>query len=329
MNNFNIDITDFKNIESLLNINKNIERLYTKLGQLEIENKTYTKEYTQLLEYISFIIEAEDKIYKESNLDTTKKLSWLKFLRNIYDKNNSVLIRINNYIFANLIGSCKRLIELPDKELSNILIMSGIKATINKDKKEEICKLIIVKEAIQKDLWKVFLSSIQRNINNPKQRMFKETLIKAKYDAIFFNKDLEISLINKKFNITNNPLIISNFRREILEMDVTTYQNIKDVLCTQMITNEISDLLNINDYDYNNVEKASLSIIKESMIKSCLLFISDEKINEINEHFYKLIGERKDNEMPSNNISKEIINNCFKSVKEEKTNIKILSKISL
>lgn len=326
MENFNITKKDLEQIEAILRNNKNIERLYDKLYNLEIQGKKNTEEYTKLLEYISIVIEVEDKLYNEANLTPKKILSWINFLKTTIDKSNAIVQRIINTLFRKITNNYNVLINLSNKELSNVLKISGIRLTDKNPKKEEICKCIMLKESIQKDSYYTFISFLEENINDPKQKMFSEYLTKSKYDAIFQNKNIETYALKNNLNIPIYPYIISPLIRDILNINPILYKNIKDSIGNKIVTNQIYKILEIKDEEYNNLNIAAAQVIRENMIKSYFIFMSDEKISDINHEFHEFIEDNDYEQLfPNNNISKNIIINIFKGIKQYRKKIKILS----
>ena len=78
--------------------------------------------------------------------------------------------------------------------------------------------------------------------------------------------------------------------------------------------------------NYNNIETTSIGVIRECMIKSCLVLMSDEGINKEKELLNELLSDKEYNIIfPNSNISENIIINCFKNITEEKNKIKRLS----
>ena len=109
MMDFNIEETDLEQIESLLKINTNIDRLYNKICDLEINGKSDTEEYKKIIEYLNIFIEGEEKIYNDSSVTGEKLLSWAKFLfiqkrQNCFDiKENIMIQNYDNRIYSRII----------------------------------------------------------------------------------------------------------------------------------------------------------------------------------------------------------------------------------
>lgn len=338
MMDFNIEETDLEQIESLLKINTNIDRLYNKICDLEINGKSDTEEYKKIIEYLNIFIEGEEKIYNDSSVTGEKLLSWAKFLfiqkrQNCFDIKENIMIqnydnriysRIIHTILSKLSQNYSNLINLSNKELINIMTMSGMNIT-KKLNNDDISKRIIIKNYIEDDIYYSFLSLLQEQIEDTSQRIFREKIIIAKYNTIFINKDIESYLLKNNFIIKTNTYISSNIIADLLQ-DQNLNTLSKNVLGATIVNEEIYELLEITDIEYNNITKATTSILRQCMINASLLFISDDTIEEIR----NIINEYIKNEeyeiiYPNSTISNNLIDNCFKNVRSNKEKMKILS----
>lgn len=338
MKNFNLNKTDLEQLEAILRNNKNIERLYKKLYTLEIEDKKETLEYTKLLDYLSIVIEVEDKLYKEANLTLEKALSWAKLLFNCKPNNsfitienimkqnydNLIISRIINKLLTIITQNNHELLMCQNKELTNIMTMLGINV-LKIDKKHTLCKSITMKNIIENNIYYTFLSILQEDIENPLQKTFKEKLIIAKYNTLLVNKNIEAYLLKNNFNIQINTYIDSESTSELLQINKQLYQIVKNTIACALANKQIYKLLEINDTDYNNIEKTTSSILRQCMMKAALIFLTKEEINNINNNLQNYINNDEYQTSHTNNtISTYLINNCIKNITTSKTKIKTL-----
>ena len=336
---FNIERNDLEQIESLLRITTNIDKLYTKLCKLEIENKKDTDEYTKNIHYLSILIEEETKLYNKLNLTFNKTVSWINFLLNIKQINginlretlltqnydNHIIIRILNNLTLNISKDYNKLINLSNENLEIVMKLIGIKISISSPK-DIICKCIISKIAIENDIHYAYLSFLQEEIHNPKQTSLRDKLITNKYNTAFINRDIESYTLTNNFNIKTNNFIISNIVPELLEINQLTYKNIQDLIGCTISSNEIYELLEISDLDYCDITKVTTSVLRQCMINSAFLFMSGEKISDINYEFHEYTDDKEYLEIhPNSNISYNLIINSFNSIKENRAKTKILS----
>lgn len=329
MRNFSINKKDLEEIERLLRITTNINKLYKKILELEINNKKNTIEYSKYLEYLSIFLEEEEKIYNKIDINTL--LSKIKFLYdhkrlNSFDiienimltkYNDNILTRIITTLLSKITNNYNELSKLSNKELTNIMIMFGMNKTKNLTS-EEIIKRILIKNMIEKDILLVFLVNLQKQINTHNKKTLKNNLIEVKYNLAFINKDIERYLLLNKFNIEESTYSLSTIN--LLGIEENIYTLSKDVLSVTITNNQIYELLEISDIDYNNINKVTTVILRECMLNASLTFTSDGMIEEIKATTKEYI-ENEEYELihSNNNISKNIIDNCINNIKEKKT----------
>ena len=112
---------------------------------------------------------------------------------------------------------------------------------------------------------------------------------------------------------------------ELLLINKELYRRIKDTIGSAIVNNQIYELLEISDIEYNDIVKASSSVLRQNMMKAAFLFVSDEKINDLNYDFHEYIENNEFNEIqPNHNISSNIIMHSFTSIKDNKSKTQIL-----
>jgi len=339
MRNFSINKEDLEYIERLLKINTNINKIYSKLCTLEIEGKKSTEEYTKQLEYLSIFIEEEEKLYNKPNITTTRLLSWAKFIfeqkrlnsfdikENLMNQNydNKILTRVINTILSKITKNYNNLVNLSNKELINIMTMFGMNIT-KKLSNDDISKRIIIKNNIENDIYRAFLSLLQEQMETPNQKLFKNNLITAKYNTIFINRNIESHLLTNNFTININTYINSDIVSDLLQIEKELNTLSKNILGVTIANQEIYELLEISDIDYNDITKVTTSILRQCMLNASLLFISDDMIEEIKNIINEFIQDIEyENIHPNNTISNILINNCFNTIKKNKEKMKTLS----
>lgn len=329
MRNFSINKKDLEEIERLLRITTNVDKLYKKLLELEIDNKKYTIEYSKHLEYLSIFLEEEEKLYNKIEVNTLlskikflydhKRLNSFDIIENIMIKKNddNILIRVITSLLSKITNNQKELTKLSNKELTNIMIMYGMNKT-KKLSNEEIIKRIVLKNITENDILYTFLYQLQKQTNMHNQKTVKNSLIEVKYNLAFINKNIERYLLSNKFNIEENIYTLSTLN--LPNIDEKLYTLSKDALSVTIANNQIYELLEINDIDYNDINKVITVILRECMLNSSLTFISKDMIEEI-KIITKEYIENEEYEFihSNNNISKILINNCLNNTKENKS----------
>lgn len=317
---FNIDTKDLKLIESLLKNNTNIDKLYSKLCTFELEGNK--EQYQKHLEYLSIYLECEEKIYKEANLSIKKALSWIYLLNE--KSNNKIVYRILNNLFLRIITDYNELSSLSYYELQYISKLLSIKAENTNE--DTMCKCIVLKETVEKNLYYTFLNFLELYIQSTTNKELKEKLVLGKYNTLFTNPKIEKLTFSDNFNILPTPHIIEDVPKELLPLNNDLYRSVKDLISYTIANNEIHELLKISDSDYTDNEKIILSIFRKSMLRASFQIMSDEKIGDLNYGFHEYTeSEKYKNEHEEDHISYNLIIHCFNEIKKDKKKRKILS----
>lgn len=318
----NLTYEDFKQIESLLKNNTNIDKLYSKLYTLELEGHKDTEEYKKHLEYLSMFLEFEEKIYKEANLSIKKTLSWINFLNQ--KSNNKIVARILYNLFTRITKSYNELLTIPNSQTEEITKLLSINAM--GPNKETICKCIVLKETIEKNLYLPFLNFIEAYIQNNTNKELHENLLSGKYNTLFTNPKIEKIALSNNFTISPIPHVIEEIPKEIDNINVELYKNIKDLISYTIAEGEIYHLLEISDFEYNDISKTTISVFRQCMLRSAFQIMSDEKISDLNFSFHEYVeSENYQESHPNNDISYNLIVHNFKEIKKDKNKRKILS----
>lgn len=318
----NLDTNDFKKIESLLKKVTNIDKIYEKLYTLEIEGKKDTEEYEKHLEYLLIFLECEEKIYKEANLSITKALSWIYFLNEKSD--NKIVVRIIYNLFSLITANYNKLASLSHEELQYIAKALSINASgTNKD---TIAKCIVLKDNIEKNLYYTFLNFLESNIESTTNIELKNNLIAGKYNTLFTNPKIEKLVLSNKFDISPIPHVIEDAYTILSPLNNDLYRCVKDLISHTIATGEISELLKMNDTDYNDIQKTTTSTYRECMLRAAFQIMSDEKISDLNFNFHEYIESKNyQNDHPNDHISYNLIIHHFNEIKTDKIKRKTLS----
>lgn len=319
--NFNINIDDLRRMESLLGNNTNIDKLYTKLYTFELEDKKDSEEYKKHLEYLSIFLEFEEKTYKEANLTIDKALSWISFL---YQKSdNKIISRILYNLFSRLTIKYNELQRLTLEEVQNIASLFSVK--VFGTNKETICKCIILKDTIEKNLYYTFLNFLQKHIETINNNELRHNLIVGKYTTLFTNPKIEKIALKNNFDISPTPEIIEEIPIELLPLNDSLYRFVKDLISSTIAEGQIKELLKISDADYNDILITTASIYSQSMLRAAFQIMSDDKIDELNYNFNKYTKSEEYLKCHQNDhISYNLIIHNFKEINNDKKKRKIL-----
>jgi len=323
-------------IESFIKSSHNIKNIYEKLEQLDINNLKNSQEYIYLINKLKQEINVENNKYKNANLTTEQKTKIIELLASnpnssrkdnidtiINQQDNDLITR---RVFNILINQTVTNIDYTKNNIPTELLefINAYNIPINDNKiNKEINNYTQIQLAISNDINLVFLSILQDNLNLWKYSQYKNNLLKSFYSTIFINKNIEEQLINNNFNIDNNVYISSKLINDLLKSNSTIYNIISSILVEPQLDSHISNLLKIKDTEYNYPSINIYSILTECYIRSLLTFLTNERVQYLKKKFHYLTVNPTYSK--DNRNSQEIIINCFKNIKQDKSKKRIIS----
>jgi len=323
-------------IESFIKSSHNIKNIYEKLEQLDINNLKNSQEYIYLINKLKQEINVENNKYKNANLTTEQKTKIIELLASnpnssrkdnidtiINQQDNDLITR---RVFNILINQTVTNIDYTKNNIPTELLefINAYNIPINDNKiNKEINNYTQIQLAISNDINLVFLSILQDNLNLWKYSQYKNNLLKSFYSTLFINKNIEEQLINNNFNIDNNVYISSKLINDLLKSNSTIYNIISSILVEPQLDSHISNLLKIKDTEYNYPSINIYSILTECYIRSLLTFLTNERVQYLKKKFHYLTVNPTYSK--DNRNSQEIIINCFKNIKQDKSKKRIIS----
>jgi len=326
-------------LESILQISTNVSNELERLCTLEIGGLKDSPVYRQALYELIRTINIENEKLKSTELSYSTCDKFIKFLSNqtklpIFDVKPTTSItnakhknikRVINILTSLMINKT----DFHNNILNENLTKQILNLRFSKNKEtlmQSLMHSVKIQTAIDTDINSMFLSILEDEINkqlNPKYRL---ELIKAKYCIATTNKELETFLIETKFNIPNTIYINSKITTQLLQEGEKSYNFIRFAQLKSKAKIEISKLLNIKDSEYNNQNRYINSIITSCYIRALLSLMTNEEIHDFNQEFHNHI-ESPDylKEHLTDRISENIIINCFKCFKYDKSKTRILS----
>lgn len=323
-------------IEGFLKSSHTIKKIYEKLEQLDINNHKNTKEYITHISKLKQEMNKENSKYKNANLTTEQKMKIIELLTdnsNSSKKENINIIinqqdkdlitrRVVNILVNQTISNIDYTKKNIPNELLELLDTHNISINDNESYKE-IKNYSKIQLAISNDINLVFLNILYENLNLWKYSEYKNNLLKSFYSTSFINKNIEKQLINNNFNINNNIYITSKLTNDLLKSNSTIYNTITSLLVEPQINSHITNLLNIKDNEYNYPSINIYSVLTECYIRSLLTFLPNDRLYYLKKYFHYLLTNH--NYFKDNKNSQEIIINCIKNIKHDKSKKRIIS----
>lgn len=331
---------DYEFINSLIKTTTSIESLYKKMYDLEVSGKKDTDDFSKILDYLNMAIEVEDKLYQEANLSYLQCIALADYLLEdrlpegflndtesimgqSYD--NRVLRRILSILVHRIISDHQSVREMLPNEVIDLMKQLGMP---NPDKlvSQVIYSSIELQKAFERDIFNGYLAILQEFIASNVYKNFRNDLIRSKYNTSFINKQIENDMISSKFDIPDTFYVNSRFVADLTQTDLELYKMLKNLYGVKESTKQISEVIEIGDMDYSDSKKAITSILRQCLMRSAFLLMSDEVISDVNYEFHEFVEDKKYlDRHPHDRISEQLIVNCFKAIKRDRNKPSVLS----
>lgn len=330
---------DFEQIDNLIRVTFSIDNLYTQMYNLEINGKKDTEEYKKLLDCLNKYIATEKKLYNNNNnLNYEKCVAWVTYLvkdrlpsyppNNIdtiatQDYSNRIIKRILNILESKIISDNNNVKYLIPKEVVEKLKETEIPERVISESANNSVAILC---ALERDLINTYLTILQELILKDDYRSFRSQLINSKYNAAFFNKDIETKLLSSNFDIPDTLYIDSKLVADLHGLTTETYEKIKESYYTKISARQVSEVVEMGDMDYSDLTKATTSIIRQCLMRAAFSLMNDETLSEVNYLFHEFIEDKNYlDRHPSDRISQQLIVNCFNSIKQDRKKHNTLS----
>jgi len=330
---YKFDSKEIEKINRIIGITTSIDETYTGLYKLELEGKKNTDEYKKLFDYLKSLKNIENNLYNDENLTMKKCSVWANYIlsnkvhKNFFDGIEGIIIRDQKYrVFMRILGILKKKViydannitRLMPKEMTDLIKNQNI-PNIDKLTNYAIKSNIDINKAIDKDTFNGFLLFLQEFTDDDKYLNIKDELLQTKYDISFIDIDVENDMINNTFNIQNILYEYARFTADLYQIPLEALNMVKNSNGSRNALIQISEIIEIKDEDYNNKEKLVTSILRQCLLRTSLLSLTDNMIDDVNFKFHEIIDcPEYLSKNPQNDISENIIKNCFKGIKKDR-----------
>lgn len=283
MNEFELGEQIFEDLKPIFKLYELKETIYSDLLDLELCGDFGGYEYKKNIKLLGLLNNQIESKLKQKNYSTAQIIYFLGYLRSSYleqdeghivtqvlEDEDKTYLRIYDYFFE------KGLDDLLNCGNENLEIYIKFK-----DGREESLENHTVREYVNKDINRSFLTLLQDEIENPKNEDVLYDLLFAKYNLIYLNPEIENELISSNFKIGHLIPTTSSFYLNFMGLD---YTSSKDVLLEEIdvLTNGISNITN-DEYKH---DKGGI-IVLSSFLRANLFLLEQEKIEELNVNYYE------------------------------------------
>ena len=303
---------DFENLEMLEKITSVIAKLYDELCILSINNKLDTKEYQDKLDKLQISLEAEKIQYDSMNLNYFRIICFLEYINTQIKKDTKESIIDQNYDNKINYRILKNLLQIlhGDSKLYRQFAQDAIEiGAYDIDKIEEETSLQM---ALERDINYLFVSNLEKLINNDEYLEYKKQLIMTKFLWAFIESDITIiencNLLTQisMFDSVSESYSMPDFEKEDFINDTQEHvllENIKKLLKKE---------------DKKNTRKKDLIklLLRQTYINAYLEIFNIKKLIEIQEKTEKIISDN--NLMSTNSEASSLVIDSIKGTISDK-----------
>ena len=319
---------DYKKINKIIDINYNIISLYKDLICLDSNDNYDSVEYNNLYNKLREYIYKEDNLYKELYDKTYIAYAMCEYMSSNFkftadkDYTDSELIFLR--IFKNLCDCFLLTEEYIDDNLDMFFTRAGMQCDLGDLILNDKMTLMLYLNYFKEDLNNGYINFIEEYINefNGNYNVCC-ALVNEKYYKLMLNKGLEKRFLKNKIR-NNNIDISSNFIYDLDICNESVCRSLTYIYNNYNVLDGISNILAIDDLDYEDNSNTIVAIKYQAIIRTCLLFMDDDTIMDVNDSFHEHIDNNKDKNV-NNTISQRIILDCFKKVKKDKLKKRVIS----
>lgn len=337
---YSMNEEDYELVDSIIQVTNSINTLYKKLFELEINNLKDTDEYRKYIQYLNMAIELENSYYdKLTTLQGIKILNFLVYDKfpenNLSDIESIILRKTDDPIIRRILVALDYLLENYQQENFEQLFKISEQDVMFKD--EDLDKLpdsfvyayygltdelylkllrnkYVVDNVHQEEILKNFLVFVEEIKQDKGNSKYKNELIKVKYDISFNNKNVEQTLLDNNFNMEKPLIYSSNHYLDIVGLEKDIYNLLKDYRGFKLSVNQIDELLRIKDLDYEKEDNQLIALLRNTILRSIFLSLSDECVTHINKQY----KEENISNSEQMKISKEILLKTFGKIKKDR-----------
>lgn len=317
-------------MEALIRITESIEETYSKMIELEKENKTESEEYQRLVTCLKTTVNVERNIISNADLDNNtlkeleEKLTSLgyKETENLTDTIiNNVEHNTNDLIYQRIIVRLKaksfRNAELTltegYKQLLPKEIIESQDFTIDENSKEIYNQIIEINFSLRRDMSLFLYKILNDKIKEEQNVETRNYLIDYKYSLIKLDSNLETMLLESSFKPLENICMVSPLIARILNAPTDLLEVQKRILANLTSQYEIISITKSFDYHYDTPVLKTAIIFRSLVLKSSIEFLNQEDFKELYNSIVSLLESEyyKSTSFSQKNLA--TIKECFNS----------------
>lgn len=340
-NSFEYDEKIIEYTKRLFRITEVIDGIYERLYNLEISGNKNSDKYNKAIRDLNIALEVESSIYSEITYDSNIINSIINYIlaTEVLDKYESASIsllsqknfykiprRIINNLFERVHNNKNFLPNEPENKIVGVKQSGSIYYCLN-----NIDLSFEINNAFINEIFILFLNILEEYIENEKVSHLSVDLMKIKYDLSFVIKRIETKLISENFDVKNSSLFLSDYMKNYLDLIEDEFELLKQQFLEIEIYEQIPNLLNIHDYEYNKAKKMIASLLRCAYLRAGLLLLNEEEHAEVKDYIPEYMLEEEYKPYENEKIGIKFIMYVINSTNEDrnrylKKNIYVMEK---
>ena len=289
-------------IEEILKVYYQINSIYNNLYKLEYDDKKDSVEFIELLDVLKILILQEkdlfDKLY--SQFDDLYEYQ-------VFDNGDPFVKRLNDFM--------------------NFYEALNCRINDNDSKEEMDDKIYNMKcgklyKSCSRNIFLVYLSFLQEYIDDSNYSYMKDKILAFKYYNGFINHDVEGSLVDFNCDINKVNYVNVYLIAESLGIDINMCDNVIIDCFKDTIEVTVSQILSMNDIDYNDVNKYAMVINNQAMLRAGLALLGQYDFDKNRQWLLDIISRLSTND---NQISVSLVNSIIGGITKDSTRVMKIS----
>ncbi len=270
-----------ENIQTLLAVTSSINETYTKLDELEANDKKENSEYKSYIASLKSSLELEKSIYERfpNDLDVLSKIEyvindnkdyWLNFnlqenIDAILNHNNYIKLRIHLKLFNKMLGikNAEFIINTNDKDVLN---------------KQSTRSILIINATVIRDFLNTLVVILNSYLNDPKYNVIKNLLLDVKYGISYLYEEIENDFLENNFNINSDLYWVANVVADYYQLDTQKLKAIQRGTVYNLYVNKINNIIKISLDENSDKQEIFDYVIGEILVRVSLILFGDKTV---------------------------------------------------
>lgn len=314
------EICDEK-IDDIYKLACSINKLYHELYSLEINNQKNDDNYNKIIEYLNIALEVENAYYEDNFNDFEECSACFTRIIDEMDKgiesdlDSIINMHYDDAVVRRILGRINRKMAMAPSFAVNNPLPKEKRKYSEQLFTNNLCSLVLCKS----DVLHAFLSLLQTFIDKTKNEYYCDKLIHTKYYLSYLNKDVEETLKDNSFSISQKSLQNADYLYSLNNISTKDFYSAKNKYLMQQASRQLLKIIKVSDLEYKRERESLIVIMRLCFLKAFLLQMDNNHLIETQEIYKKIINQMANlSSFSSNNESKKIIYQIFEDIDKDR-----------